>query len=724
MTAILNATKNLGYSLINSYSSILFSEKRIVGILILLSTLIEPLTGLTGIMGGLIAILFARILNFEDWSSKTGILGFNSMLVCLGIGFFMPNELLWTSTYWLVLFGSSLITLLLFITLNYLTTTYLNMPSMSISFSIVAILLSFFIMRIGEVAAIQERFIFFSNEVFSNNIISYYFQSLGSIFFSPYIISGLLIVLALVLTSRIGFLLSLMGFGISYYLVTIFNTDYLETLGLYQISYTAFNLMLIAISIGGVFLIPSLASYIIAGFACVIGFIITYAFQFLFENYYVAPYAFPMNITVIVLVIALRLRLQNKHPNMANFGIFVPEDNLKYYYSKIRRFYQADGLQFYLPFVGEWTVTQGNHGHITHKLQWAYAWDFEIANKDGQTYRGDGSQTQDFYCYGKPVLASASGWVINFVDGIEDNPVGQLNTRENWGNFVVINHGYGVYSMYCHIKKGTIKVKNGEWIAKGDKLGLVGNSGRSAVPHLHFNVQRGAEPGSQTVKSQLLNYKLRDGKLSFKAFGIPEKGQVISALMPVNYLQDLLHLKVEDSSTFKVKCGKQEFIEKWIVEVDLLGKFYIKSDRRSSLEFSIYDGIFNVLDFKGNSKSALQALAVLMTRLPLYRESEELEWSDLPPYSIMLKPFQENSYMLMQSIINISELKTKSSTKLEEDKIIVDSQTDLRFMGRKIKSYSGKIEIKDLIGFTKMELNLNDREIMTVELLEEEDITK
>jgi urea transporter/murein DD-endopeptidase MepM/ murein hydrolase activator NlpD len=719
VTQILNATKNLGFSVINSYSSILFSEKRLVGVLILLSTLIEPLTGITGILGALIALLFARILNFEEWSSQTGILGFNSMLVCLGIGFFMPNALFWSPTYWLILGGSSVITFLLFITLNYLTTTYLNMPSMSISFSIVAILFSFFIMRIGEVATVQDRFAFFSNEGIDLNIGSYYLQSLGSIFFSPYIISGILVVIALILTSRIGFLLSLMGFGISYYLVSIFNTDYLETLGLYQISYTAFNLMLIAISMGGVFLIPSLTSYIIAAFACVIGFIITYAFQFLFENYYVAPFAFPMNITVIVLVIALRLRLQNKHPNMANFGIFVPEDNLKYYYSKIKRFYQAGGLQFYLPFVGEWTITQGNHGEITHKLQWAYAWDFEITNKEGLTYRGDGSQTQDYFCYGKPVLASANGWVVNFVDGIDDNPIGQINTRENWGNFVVVNHGIGIYSMYCHIKKGTIKVKNGEWIAKGDKLGLVGNSGRSAVPHLHFNVQRGAAPGSQTIKSHLLNYKHRDNGLSFKAFGIPKKGDIISALMPVNYLQDMLHLKVEDTSTFRVKCGNQEFIEKWSVEVDLYGRFFIKSDQKCTLEFSVYDGIFNVLDYKGKANSALHTLAILMSRLPLYKEEDGLVWNDLPPYSIILKPIAENSLMLLQSIVNISSIKSNSSVKVTDKTIHVATNTVLNILGKQIKSYSGNIEIEDLVGFTKMELQLNGKELMKVELVEE-----
>lgn len=274
--------------------------------------------------------------------------------------------------------------------------------------------------------------------------------------------------------------------------------------------------------------------------------------------------------------------------------------------------------------------------------------------------------------------------------------------------------------MYCHIKKGTIKVKNGEWIAKGDKIGLVGNSGRSAVPHLHFNIQRGAEPGSQTIKSNLLNYKQRKEKLCFNAYGIPEKNDIISALAPVNYLQDLLHLKVEDTSTFKVKYGNKEFIEKWSVEVDLLGRFFIKSDRKSSLEFSVYDGIFNVLDFKGNKQSALQALAILMSRLPLYQEEEGLEWTDLPPYSILLKPFWEDSLMLIQSLTNISNIKSKSKVFMENKTISVATQTELNIMGKKLKSYHGNIEIKDLIGIIKIELNIDDKNIMQVELLEEE----
>ena len=134
---------------------------------------------------------------------------------------------------------------------------------------------------------------------------------------------------------------------------------------------------------------------------------------------------------------------------------------------------------------------------------------------------------------------------------------------------------------------------------------------------------------------------------------------------------------------------------------------------------NIVIGIFNVLDYKGNSKSALQALAILLSRLPLYNEDEGLEWSDLPPYSIMLKPFWENSLMLLQSMGNISAIKSNSSLKKIDQTIIATSNTVLNIMGKQVKSYSGTIEIKDLVGFTKIELNLNDKEIMKVELVEE-----
>ena len=711
MTQLRENLQAMYLSVINVYSSILFSEKRVVGILILLSTMIEPMTGITGLIGSVIALSVARLLGFEMWSSRSGILGFNSMLISLGIGYFMPNASFWGITYWGTLIGGSLITLLLFIGLNYITTTYLKMPSMSLSFSIVAVMLSFFVMRIGLSPIAQERFTFFTTDMLNSNLVGFYWKSLGSIFFQPYIISGILVMIALLITSRIGFSLTVLGFTLSYYLVSAFNTEYLESIGLYQMSYTSFNLMLIAMSIGGVFLIPSLTSYLIAIFACVFGFLITYSFQFLFENYYVAPYAFPMNITVTFIVIALRLRLQNSRPYIVDFGVMIPEDNLKYYHAKIKRFYQSGGPQFYLPFAGEWVITQGNNGDITHKLQWAYAWDFEMEDKDKSKFKGSGERVHDYYCYGKPVLATSDGWVVNTFDGIADNPIGQINTREKWGNFIVLNHGYGLYSLYCHLKTGSIKPKNGSWVQKGEKLGVVGNSGRSPVPHLHFNIQYGTEPGSATVKAFLVNFKKRVDGLKFKAFDIPEKGDLISSVVPVLYLQDILHLKVEDTSHFDVVIGEERFKEGWVVEVDLYGSFFIKSDRNATLEFSVYDGIFNVLSFKGNRKSALNAISLLLCRLPLYKNGE-MEWGDVPPYSVVAKPFLENTLMMMQSLFKFSEVKNVSTSVADKDNVTIKSKTSLTLMKKSFLDYSGNVEIKELEGIKSIELQKNGKIIM------------
>ncbi len=712
----MNIILNLSKSIINTYSTILFSDKYIVGLLILLSTLVEPRTGITGILGTIIALVVARLLNFEDWNSKSGLLAFNSMLVSLGVGFYMPNQLIGSLEYWLALVSGSLIALLLFIALNYLTTTYLRMPSMSLSFSVVAILLSFFMMRVGQFLVSQEREAIINIIPTSSNMINFYLKSLGSIFFQPYILAGILVLIALILTSRIGFILTMMGFYLSYFLVNRFNLTDFQDIGLYQISYTSFNLMLIAMSIGGVFLIPSLRSYLIAIFACFLGFITSYAMQFLFENYYVAPYAFPMNLTVIFIIIALRMRLQNKNPYIADFGVMLPEENLKFYFSRIKRFYDGGGPQFYLPFTGEWTITQGNHGEITHKEQWAYAWDFEIKDKEGYQAKNDGKVVTDYFCYNKPVLSSAGGWVVNLADGIADNPVGQINTRERWGNFIVLNHGYGLYSMYCHLKKGSIKFKNGEWVAKGAKLGVVGNSGRSAVPHLHFNIQYGAEPGSVTVKSFLINFKKKADDYMFKAYDIPKKDDIVSPLFPVNYLQDVLHLKVDDEAVYEVEAYGKKFTEKWKVDVNLYGSFFIKSDRNASLEFSVYDGIFNVLNFTGNKKSALHGLALSLCRLPLYKD-EELNWNDYPPYSILANPTLESTLLFLQSIFKFSKLEYKAKSTPTKDNVTTSFKNNFSVLNKSISSYSGKITLKELTGFTDIEiLNKDNKTVIKANL--------
>ena len=92
------------------------------------------------------------------------------------------------------------------------------------------------------------------------------------------------------------------------------------------------------------------------------------------------------------------------------------------------------------------------------------------------------------------VLASAAGRVKRVRDGMDDV---QYSTAQSdkiagreCGNGVVIDHGNGWETQYCHLKKGSVIVKPGQKLWQGQELGFVGHSGKAAFPHLHFSVRK------------------------------------------------------------------------------------------------------------------------------------------------------------------------------------------------------------------------------------------
>ncbi len=112
----------------------------------------------------------------------------------------------------------------------------------------------------------------------------------------------------------------------------------------------------------------------------------------------------------------------------------------------------------------------------------------------------DGHKGTDFRmatmnAYGKniQVLAAADGTVRSMRDGEED----MLNTRpekqavdgKECGNGVVIEHEGGWETQYCHLRKGTVRVKAGDSVKTGDVLGEIGLSGNTEFPHLHLSVR-------------------------------------------------------------------------------------------------------------------------------------------------------------------------------------------------------------------------------------------
>ena len=108
------------------------------------------------------------------------------------------------------------------------------------------------------------------------------------------------------------------------------------------------------------------------------------------------------------------------------------------------------------------------------------------------------------------------------LDRVPDNVVGEVNLKENWGNTVIIKHDEHLYSSLSHLKEGSVKVKEGDSIKKGDVIGRCGNSGRSPYPHLHFQMQETPYIGSLTLEYPISYYiRHSNGGFRLKSFEFP-----------------------------------------------------------------------------------------------------------------------------------------------------------------------------------------------------------
>jgi len=94
---------------------------------------------------------------------------------------------------------------------------------------------------------------------------------------------------------------------------------------------------------------------------------------------------------------------------------------------------------------------------------------------------------------GVPVIAAAPGTVKGVRDGMVDVDVSERGKQSvsgrECGNGIVISHEQGWETQYCHLKKGSVSVRQGDVVSRGQQLGLVGHSGLAQFPHVHLSVR-------------------------------------------------------------------------------------------------------------------------------------------------------------------------------------------------------------------------------------------
>jgi hypothetical protein len=143
-----------------------------------------------------------------------------------------------------------------------------------------------------------------------------------------------------------------------------------------------------------------------------------------------------------------------------------------------------------------------------------FATDFIYLDTQGREYHDDPRKLENWYGYGQPIYTPGAGVVLATANDIPENwfedadatrighpklPAGK--DPKDIGNFVLIDHQNGEYTLLVPMKPGSVVVKAGDRVQPGQPLGRIGFAGDSIFPHLH--------------------YSLMDGPEAFKAWGLP-----------------------------------------------------------------------------------------------------------------------------------------------------------------------------------------------------------
>jgi len=124
-----------------------------------------------------------------------------------------------------------------------------------------------------------------------------------------------------------------------------------------------------------------------------------------------------------------------------------------------------------------------------------YAIDWIMLDKDNHSANGPMLKNESCVCYGQPVIAVADGTVAGAIDRYKDQvpgkPTGEERVSYPGGNSVILDIGHGNYAFYAHLKPGSVMVKPGDTVKRGQKLAAVGNTGNTTGPHLHMHILTG-----------------------------------------------------------------------------------------------------------------------------------------------------------------------------------------------------------------------------------------
>lgn len=166
----------------------------------------------------------------------------------------------------------------------------------------------------------------------------------------------------------------------------------------------------------------------------------------------------------------------------------------------LRTYEQKTRLIF--PFPGKGIISQGGAFEAGHRNRSGlYALDaIGLTDTYAPVIQGNGS-IQDYAGWGRSIIAPAAGKVVHARNDRPDQPVEGVSDPAFFapeypdggdpGNSVVIDHGNGEFSLLAHLRKGSVRVLVGDAVTQGQAIAMLGNSGDTTGPHVHYQLQDG-----------------------------------------------------------------------------------------------------------------------------------------------------------------------------------------------------------------------------------------
>jgi len=670
----MNKYKRLFQSAVKPYSALLFLNNKFAGILLLAITFMNPSVAISGVLSVLFTIVFAEFLDFKEAYLAQGFYIYNSLLVGLGIGFIFSPSFISI----LLIAISSALTFMFSYMLNRLFSVY-KIPTLSLPFSIVTMFVYLASLKYsGLLTTLVNNATLFDIQL--PLIGSGFLKSLGTIFFLPSNITGILILLLIFYFSRIMFIMAIVGYYFGVLVHSYFIGSYIQAL----YDPYAFNYILVAISLCGIFLLPTVKNFILALMGVSISVVLTDAFSIFFNYYSIPVFTLPFNITVIVFIFILST-IYYKEFNLEIKS--TPEKSLSNYLSKIFRFGDYSP-KISLPFSGEWSVYQAFDDQWTHKGEYKYAYDFVI-KKENKTHANDGVFVEDYYAFGQSILSPVNGYVVDARSDLKDNRIGEVDSLNNWGNYIIIRSDLGFFVEISHLRQHSMAINIGDYIQENSVIAQCGNSGYSPEPHIHIQVQNRGIIGGFTTPFSFNTY-IQQERLLFNS--IPKKDDIIKSVINDKSISSSFLFVLDDELRYDVfKDSKKIDNLLLTVKMNELGAFYFEDRQNNRLYF--YNDLkqFYFYNYVGD-ESYLKWFFILAPRIP-FVSSQKVVYSDFLPLYLIKNRFKT---LLIELLSAIKKEAYKKEFRYKFDGTNISSEMGLAVINRQYKGYT-KMIYKDTI---------------------------